>query len=256
MTGIPDSPPPAASAAPAAADTPPAAPAPAAAPAGFDWAAALGSRHADFAPVLTAKQWDGPAAVLEAYTNLESLTGARVTDPTGYTLTLPDGLDRTAVWPEALDADFRRTAVEAGLTDRQAQGIHGWYMARLKAGMEEQARANAAVEQTLRQEYGAEYDTRIAQARRAAERFGADPFLDVLEQRTGGAELVRFFANIGAAFAEDTLAGSGAAPSAPQEDIDRLTADEAFQKALWDRGHPGHHDARQRWEAAHRKAYG
>lgn len=242
--------------APAVADTSP--PAPAASPAAFDWAGALGPRHADFAPVLDAKKWDSPAAVLDAYTSLEKLTGARVTDPAGYTLPLPDGLDGAAVWPEALDTDFRRAAVETGLTDRQAQGIHGWYMNRLKAGVEEQARANAAVEQTLRQDFGAEYDTRINHARRAVERFGAAPFLDTLEQRVGGAELVKFFANIGAAFAEDTLAGGAGAvsPAGPQQDIARLSEDRDFQAALWDRSNPGHDTARRQWEELHRKAFG
>lgn len=290
MTGTPEpaaapsSPPPADTAASAA--SVPAAPVPA--PAAYDWGAVLGDQRATYEPLIQAKGWRTPAEALTGYANLEKLVGVakvalppkdakpeeweafygqigRPDKPDAYDLKRPDAIPEP-VYNVELERDFRAAAHKAGLTAQQAASLHQWWTGNVASQQQRaQAGGGAATDQQieveLRKEFGAAYDQRIELAKRAARQFGAEPeVLDALEAKVGGAALIKMFARIGVATAEDTLAGDGPrgftrTPADALAALERLKLDTDFSQALLNPRHPAHDDAVRRRDDMFRLAY-
>ncbi|MBX9697868.1 MAG: hypothetical protein K2X74_00470 [Acetobacteraceae bacterium] len=225
----------AAKAEPAApAPTNPAATAATSAPPAADWSASLPE---DLRPIVTAKGWKDPADALRSYGELETLIGRKglippkegdpdtVTaawraglgvpeKPEGYEFKQPDGLPAEA-WQESGLTAFRGWAHELGLTPAQAQGVAERFAKQQAEAMQRAALGigpdGKPMEETLRAEWGVQYDAKVEQAKRAAKQFGAEAgVLDALEAKVGGAAMMQFFARIGEAIGEDNAAGMGA----------------------------------------------
>lgn len=140
----------------------------------------------------------------------------------GYAFASPDGFE-----PNESNLAFRSAMAEAmhgaHVSALQAAALHdafNAYVARQQA--EAETAATEALERNvtaLRQEFGADYDRNIEQARRAARAFGNAGFIDFLESRTVDGvplgdhpEFVRAFARIGRGAEEAPIdADSGAA---------------------------------------------
>jgi hypothetical protein len=223
-----DAPAPADNAAPVA----PAAAAPAAAaPPPNDWRATLPPEIRD-APSVTKFQDVG--ALAKSYIEAEKLIGRKgVIVPSenataeeqaafraalgvpesadAYGLKAPEGVPE-GVWSEDNAKAFAAAAHKLGLTPAQAQGIAAWQAARVaemaaSAGLEADGRT---WEDTLKTEWGAQFDAKLDLAKRAVREFGADAAtLEAFEAKAGGAALMRMFARIGEKVAEDKPAGMG-----------------------------------------------
>ena len=248
-----------------------------------DWTAGLDPDVKEFVGV---KGWKEPKAVVESYRNLEKIVGAdkivvpkadapdaewnavwdklgRPKTPDEYGFKAPDGFPEGLYSADAAK-EYAQAAHKAGLTAKQAAAIHDWFagktVADFQTGTKAAEEAKAALDAELRKEWGQAYDGKLELARRAAAAFGSKEALDALDERMGGAAMVKMWATIGEKMGEDTLlqgsgGGFGMTPAQGKAEISRLHADGEFMKAYMDRWHPAHNDAVKRMEAAHAAAY-
>lgn len=179
---------------------------------------------------------------------------------------LPEGIE-----PDSdLEAWFRATAHQSGLTPRQANQLRQAFIKiqAERAATAAQTAAQAAAQREaditqLKTELGPEFDAAISAARAVVREFGGDDFAAYLRDTGLGNDthLTRFLIKVGRALADDKvlLTGSAASPLASPHtalaEIARLKADRDFARSLMDAGHPGHTEAKRRWDALHKAAY-
>ena len=148
---------------------------------------------------------------------------------------------------------FRGAAHGAGLSDRQAQQLaaaYGEFNASATAQTEEQldARRNE-VETELRQEFGGQYDAKMARTNDLLKEFGA-PDLTELTMSDGTAlgdnpDLIRFMVKmsdyIAEQVSEDGLAGRDSRPTLSDSDLqNRVSELTAKNSPYWEKQHPDH----------------
>jgi hypothetical protein len=246
-----------------------------------DWSAAF---DADAKALVAAKGWRGPEDALKSYANLERLLGgdkialpaadaapeawdavyARLGRPAradDYALAKPDGV----AYSDELAAGFRNAAFAAGLSDRQAKALHDFYVktaSEQAAG--EAARGAAASEELegeLRHAWGAQFDAKVALARRAARAFAPPEAIDALSASVEAPALLALFARIGEAMGEDRLVGDGGAlaavaPDHARSEIARIEGQMTDPRSpLMDRAHPEHEALVRRRDALYRLAF-
>lgn len=167
----------------------------------------------------------------------------------GYDFGLPD----TVPADDPLISWFRGAAHEAGMSNGAASQIIKSFQEHL-GGVREKADGDKQLQgeqdlDALQTEWGAAYAEKETMARNAAKQFGLNAEqLDSIEDAIGTAELMRTFANIGAALGEDTIVtteettpNEGAlSPEAAKVKINELYGDEAFAKKLNNKSHPEH----------------
>ena len=265
---------------PMAADAAPTTASPAA-PVPFSWEAALGGEHDHYRDLLVAKGWAGPADALKSYRQLEQTLGTeRIAvpkpgdreamrhalaklgapdKPEAYDLPKPRGM---AAYDEATAEMFRGLAHEASLTKAQARALHDGWVRHVSEAADSRAaaadRADRALEETLRADWGSGYDAQIDLARRAARRFADEPTATAIEQTLGPAGLVKLFGAIGGHLGEDRLEGRGGGSvgqAGALAEIGSLKLDGDFMAALGDRNHLGHAEAQARWRRLHDTAF-
>lgn len=143
---------------------------------------------------------------------VESLaTGSTVPEThEGYSLTRP-GLPEGVSWDEAFEKAALPVAHSLGLTPQQLQGLAEFYAGHQAQSHQASSRSRHD-EQTmsidaLKSDWGAGYDTKVAQAARAARYFGGETLISFLNDSGAGnnPDLVRAFAKIGALLSEDNL---------------------------------------------------
>jgi hypothetical protein len=267
---VPDSPTPTPAAAPEAPSK--------ASPDPTDWRAALPD---DLKPVAAAKGWRTPAEALKSYVHLERLVGSdkialppkdahgnrdwskwdgwtaigRPEAPDKYAFTAPDGHGFTD-GDRAFQAHMAPLLHRAGLAQWQVDLLAGG-LAEFGARHRERTELSAddqrrAAEAELRREWGSAYERHMDLANRAIRVFGGPQAARALIESGAGRHpaLVRAFARIGAALAEDGgLPEHGARPASAgtaRQEIQRLKSDPEFQAAFLDRLHPGHDAAMTR----------
>ena len=212
------------------------------------------------------KGWKSPDQMLSSYKSLEKVSGV----PADQIMRLPQEADDAEGWsdvysklgrpetaegyeleagdvPEGgfdLTPDLREWAHEAGLSQQQAQALHGKYNARLgemagemAAQREEQATAD---EQDLRKEWGAAWDENIQAGVRFRERFGLnDETVNKLESALGLRGLLELSSKIGKGLGEQVMPGEPAAtsgsefglsPAGARAKIDELMSDSSFSQ--------------------------
>lgn len=161
--------------------------------------------------------------------------------------TLGDGLR----WDEGFEKEFVGFAHEASLTNSQVQKAIEWWNNR-QAVVHGRARDfhKASVE-TLKKEWGADFERKAVLAKRAAEELGGDEFVEMLEKTKLGDHptFVKVFAQVGDILAEDGFI-SGRVEGAPDmgevmTKINALMNDK--EHPLWDVAKPGHKEAVEGW---------
>ena len=182
--------------------------------------------------------------------------------PEPYAITrpeLPDGV----TWDEAFEKAATPVAQKLGLSPTQLQGLADFYAQHQAdtglGAMRQRALDEAAASDALKAEWGAHYDTKLAQASRAARYFGGEQLIAVLNETGLGnhPDLVRAFARAGAFLGEDALRSGGSQVTGV------LPPDEALKKARGlmarpayaSRAHPEHgalvDEVRQLFEQAY-----
>lgn len=200
---------------------------------GADWRAALPDELRR-----PAEKFASPADVVRSYAALERRLGRSVTIPDDDAAVeeveafyarlgrppTPDGY-RIAVPPSdgeagARLASFLAAVHAAGAPQATVQATIDWYrQASIEAAAESTRRAAAAraeADQALRREWGAGYDRRLGLAQRALRHFGGAELAARLDRSGLGNDpaLVRTFARIGEALAEDSLVSGDSAGDA------------------------------------------
>lgn len=187
---------------------------------------------------------DAPAAEIDRF---HAALG-RPENPTDYAFAAPPDLPAGA-YDQQLAGAFAEAAHQAGLSSRQAHALHDWFVERARAGLagRDATASDAArlAEGELRHEWGAEYDRKMEEARRAARSFADDVAIEKLDTALGSVAVARLFQRIGAAFGEDSFTGGAprlsAGPSEARAEINRVLADAGHP--YWDRLHPDHKTA-------------
>jgi hypothetical protein len=136
-------------------------------------------------------------------------------------IAIPEGLK---VNDEVL-SEFKAIAKEAGLDSKNAQKFFDLEMKAAQAREAEQARAFSQWKQdsiaSLKKEWAGAFEQNVAHAQRAIDRFAPPGLLEALGGLENHPAAMQFFAAIGKAFGEDSLASVANAKSAPAVDHQR-----------------------------------
>ncbi len=228
-----------------------------------DWTASL---TPDLKQLVETKGYKSPADVVQAYAHAQRAIGADkipapkdgVWDetaraklgiprsPDGYELRRPD-LPQGVTYDEAFEKAALPVAHKLGLTPSQVQGLLDFYAGHQSQSFQSSLKGRIDDETQsvglLQQEWGPSYDTKVAQAARAARYFGGQPLIEFLNQSGVGnnPELVRAFAKIGSMMTEDSLKigraqGFSITPEEARREAQKLMAKEAYTN----RNHPEH----------------
>lgn len=149
---------------------------------------------------------------------------------------------------------WRKALHEQGVPKAAAEKLIGKFLTDEHTQMveAEKARVKALADNEIavQQEYGAKFEETLNYARWTAKTFGDEKLLGMLEQTGLGShpDVVRFFAKVGRAMADDKLRGGGgggggglpATPEAAQMAIAEFERNPENLKALHDRAHPNH----------------
>lgn len=232
------------------------------APAAFDWKALNLDPAAQ--NVVEAHQWKGPAELLGSYTNLQKAMGIRSGDPSRV-LILPKDGDAPEAWNDVFTKLGRpATPEEYGLPvpDGQpkefAAEVSKWFHelgipkgAAVKLAERWNAKATEAVTaaqaktttehtaqiESLKNEWGTNYNTNAQLVDKAAEAFGmTQEHLTALKSAMGPGAAMKFLHTIGAKLGVEGKfiegAGSGGAlsmsPAQAQAELTRLKSDKTF----------------------------
>lgn len=124
-----------------------------------------------------------------------------------YKIEFPDGYHGN----EELLKDFRKTAHESGLSQKQVDALVKWNIASVenqkKAATEFFNKAKTDAEGKLKQEWGDKYDPNLKLARKVIRAFGDDSTVKFLNESglASDPNLIRFCLKIGSAVSEDVL---------------------------------------------------
>lgn len=183
--------------------------------------------------------------------------------PSDYKFELPEGLTKD----EAAEKQWAEIMHKTGLTQKQAQALHGAFVqqqiGQLKSSQESRQAQIKAGEEALRQEWGDKFGINADNAFRAAKEFGGKELAQVLDQYGLGNHptLVKMFAKIGSFMLEggnggrvESIAFNKSAGQAEAE-IANLKMDKQFMEVFMDRSKAGHKEAVARWNKLHEVAF-
>lgn len=175
---------------------------------------------------------------------------------------LPDGFE---VNNDGINK-FKESLHKHGISKKQGeaiisdilQGNLGEYRDNLSKS--EQAR-NASIA-SLKEEFGADFDSKITVARAVLKQYGNEDLSGFLEH-TGladNADLVRFLTKIGSTISEDNASGGTNAlhldsKANAMQELEQLKQDPDFMKRTWNTEDPGHRAAKDRWMRLNELAY-
>lgn len=141
---------------------------------------------------------------------------------------------------------------ELGLTQDQASALYKDYM-EYSGGQVNDVTTKRAMDvqkgmETLKTEWGGDFDKKINLAKVAVKEFGGQPLVDWMNTTGLGDDtnFMRLFANIGAKLMEDRAdgmvsnTGLGGTPETARAQINALYVDKDFMEAYNTRGHAGH----------------
>ena len=127
-----------------------------------------------------------------------------------YNLTKPEG-EGAQLYSEQFGKDFRQKAFSTGLTQGQAQEMHNWFnqqqISAYKELLQSQETAKQESLKALRKDWGGDFEKNLGHMTRAVKQFGGQDSVELLNS-TGLSNhpvIVKMFANIGKAIAEDHL---------------------------------------------------
>jgi len=186
----------------------------------------------------------GKAATDEEWQNVYQRLGAPE-DPQQYSL------ERADVFDENTFETFRNTAYEIGLSNKQAEKISNYFENQVREGQEvlaqraEEARFNG--EQELRQEFGQNFEKKLAQAQSAARTVIGDTEVFDEIQLADGRKLgdhpaiIRTFSRMAELLGEDGLVGEPTEVVMSSQDAQKLIQEHMQPNTPYTvAGHPGH----------------
>lgn len=150
---------------------------------------------------------------------------------------------------------FFEEAHRIGLNKQQAAALVRWNVEAQKQQSDDYGlvmdKEMADAEESMKREFGDAYEQNLTMAQEAAQQFGGDELINLLNETGLGnkPEIIKAFANIARAISNDEVIGSGGRKSfltTPQEAISKIASkkqDPNFMAAYNDSNHIGHKDA-------------
>ena len=190
----------------------------------------------------------------EVYTKL-----GRPEDPSKYEVNIPQDYEQFFK-KENVD-EFKNVAHKIGLNNKQVNALLDYQVNSIKYEMQNEPASIAAekdqTEQTLKQEWGYDYDKNVRAATRALNVYGDDELRDLINNTSAGNNpaVIKFFAKLGAEITEDMAKNTQNNRLA----VSPLDAKEEINKIMSDTNHPYHKGdqmAVEKMRQLHEKAYG
>lgn len=249
-----------------------------------DW---IKEAPAELQAVVKAKGYQTPLDVVKAYDHAQRAIGAEkivlpkdgVWDadaraklgipeaPEGYKVTRPEMPDGVP-YDDKFEAAMLPVAHKLGITPQQLNGlveaVTQHRLGEFGALAQTSKQAREAAESELRTEYGAAYDAKVEQARRAIAFAGGDQLTQAIEAAGVGNNpaFIRAWAKVGAMLSEDKLkSGQGGSfamtPDEARNEIAKINAQMIDANSpLMSKNHPEHEMVLQRLSDLHRMAAG
>lgn len=181
--------------------------------------------------------------------------------PDKYEINVPEGIEKD----EEFLNGYKGVAHKLGLTPAQVKGVADYYHEKI-GGKQEASAAQVRAQQendlqSLKQEWGSAYDSKLSQGRAAVAQLGIDDqLLGQLELALGTKGVITFFQNIGSKIGEDKfVSGDGhqrfngeLSPTEARAQIAQLDRD--FRASLLDVRHPQHQANMAKWKELNRMA--
>lgn len=166
-------------------------------------------------------------------------------------LELPEGM----TIDEDMQKWFRQAAHKAGMPQRVVDKLYKDYAERQVAQFtnyqKQMDERRGSAEQQLRQEWGKDYDNRLAGAQRLLRTFGDEQLVQYMDQSGYGNDptLIRLFSNIAGKLGNDVLieggsgGGFGMTPTMAKAEINTKKGDAEFMKKYLNADQIGHKEA-------------
>lgn len=183
-----------------------------------------------------------------------------------YDLKKPDGLPEGYPFSDELQNDIKAAAHKAKIPLGMAQALVNEVFANEAKRFNDlevqlaQQETNAKIESErkkaeltgqLKAHWGEQYNINRDLAQRAYQRFTNEATREQLDQVMGSPELVKLFAEVGQVLGEERLVSTGGGnyqnAISVQAEMDRLRADQSFQRSMNDMSHPLHAQSMKKW---------
>tara|TARA_A100001015_G_scaffold305295_1_gene397814 strand:+ start:1446 stop:2255 length:810 start_codon:yes stop_codon:yes gene_type:complete len=190
----------------------------------------------------------------QVYTKL-----GRPEDPSKYNVTIPE--DYQPFFEEKNLDEFKNVAHKIGLNDKQVGALLEYQMNTIKHEEENEpaeiSRQKSETESVLKQEWGYDYDKKVAAADRALKVYGDDELRDLITNSSAGNNpaVIRFFARLGQEVTEDMAQNT----QNNRLSVSPLDAKDEIAKIMSDANHAYHkgdETAVEKVRQLHEKAYG
>jgi hypothetical protein len=166
-------------------------------------------------------------------------------------LELPEGM----TLDEDMQKWFRQAAHKAGMPQRAVDKLYKDYadrqVAQLTSYKKQMEERRGSAEQQLRQEWGKDFDNRLAGAQRLLRTFGDEQLVQYMDQSGYGNDpaLIRLLSNIAGKLGNDVLVegssggGFGMTPTMAKAEINTKKADTDFMRRYMNADQIGHKEA-------------
>ena len=178
-------------------------------------------------------------------------TLGRPETPDKYKLSTLEGLHpEIKITPETQKMFFE-TAHKFGLTNKQADDLNKWFLSSVSANLTARDKAyNENVQKSMAQlkgEWGGEYEKNLTLAQRMVKTFGGNEAMVAFGDLGNDPSVLKFLANIGKRFAEDSIDKMGVSDLTTssgdaRKQINSIKTDvnNANYKAFWNESDPRH----------------
>jgi len=174
-----------------------------------------------------------------------------------YGLEVPEAVKDKALSTESVN-EFKGLAFKLGMTPKQVTELGKWYFdttgKQLESMEQAQTQQREGAVAALKKEWGANFDTQLALAKKAAVSVGGDELL--AHPLANDPVFIKAMAAVGAKMTEGTLAGGrqgGPAPVDPKSEINRIMGDK--KDPYWLAKHPQHEERVAHVQSLYQKAY-
>ena len=186
----------------------------------------------------------------------------RPEDPTKYDLSIPD--THKQHFNETAVGEFKNVAHKIGLNNDQVNALLEYQVNQIdNTGQLQEAQMNVQreeAEQTLKQEWGYDYDKNLRSAMRAIDVYGDEGLKEVLNGPAGNdPAMIKFFARLGQEVTEEMAKNTqnntiAASTLDAKQEIEQIMADP--KNPYFDSSHRDHKSMVERMRQLHEKVYG
>ena len=154
-------------------------------------------------------------------------------------------------YDEVLEKEFVKAAHKIGLSNKQANALIAWQNEMGTKDMEKYGQGMKSAEETLKKEWGNNYDTKVSVAQRIVKEYADEQTVKFLEKSGLGNNpaFIKFMYEIGNFLVEDGEPPKGGGDDsantveAAKKKRDALLGDPVFSKRYFNQREPGHKEA-------------